>query len=342
MRVSLHELAARVGGQISGNGDRFPNAARPLHDAGPDDLTLVESEKYRSAGLNNPAGAVVAPVGLLLPGKDVIHCTDPLAAFTAIVQFLHGRPDAAPAGIHPSAVIAPTARVALDVELGPNVVIGAGSTIAAGCRLGAGVVVGRDCTLGAGCVLFPQVVLYDGTVLGQRVRIHANSVLGADGFGYRFANGRHEKLAQLGSVEIGDDVEIGACVTIDRGTFGPTRIGTGTKIDNLVQVGHNCQVGAHNLFVSQMGIAGSSSTGNFVIVAGQVGIVDHVHLGDGVMIGAQAGVTKDVPAGQKMLGSPATPVREQQRILMTLEKLPEMRKQLTQILRHLGLASEAA
>jgi UDP-3-O-[3-hydroxymyristoyl] glucosamine N-acyltransferase len=170
--------------------------------------------------------------------------------------------------------------------------------------------------------------------------MHANSVVGADGFGYRFQNGRHVKVPQLGSVEIGDDVEIGACTTIDRGTFQATRIGAGTKIDNLVQVGHNCQVGKHNLFVSQMGIAGSSSTGDYVVVAGQVGIVDHVHIGDRVMIGGQAGVTKDVPAGLHILGSPATPEREQKRILMSLEKLPEIRRELRKIKQHLGMKDE--
>jgi UDP-3-O-[3-hydroxymyristoyl] glucosamine N-acyltransferase len=190
--------------------------------------------------------------------------------------------------------------------------------------------------------LFPNVVLYDGTVLGNRVMIHANSVLGADGFGYRLHDGRHIKVPQLGNVEIGDDVEIGACTTIDRGTFQATRIGAGTKIDNLVQIAHNCSVGRHNLLVSQMGMAGSSTTGDYVIVAGQVGIVGHVRIGHRAVIGAQAGVTKDVPADQQMLGSPATPVREQKRILVTLEKLPEIRRDLRRIKQHLGLSDEAA
>jgi UDP-3-O-[3-hydroxymyristoyl] glucosamine N-acyltransferase len=203
-------------------------------------------------------------------------------------------------------------------------------------------VIGRFCQIGDDVVLYPNVVLYDGTVLGNRVIIHGNAVLGADGFGYRLQNGRHVKVPQLGHVEIGDDVEIGACTTIDRGTFQATRIGAGTKIDNLVQVAHNCQIGRHNLLVSQMGIAGSSSTGDYVVAAGQVGIVDHVHIGDRVIIGGQAGVTKDVPAGQHILGSPATPERDQKRIMMSLEKLPEIRRELRRIKQHLGLKDDAA
>jgi UDP-3-O-[3-hydroxymyristoyl] glucosamine N-acyltransferase len=147
-------------------------------------------------------------------------------------------------------------------------------------------------------------------------------------------------VPQLGRVEIGDDVEIGACTTIDRGTFQATRVGAGTKIDNLVQIGHNCQIGRHNLFVSQTGIAGSSTTGDHVVAAGQVGIADHVHIGAGVVIGAKAGVTRDVPAGQRVLGVPALPVREQQRILITLEKLPAMHRDLRLVKQRLGLKDE--
>ncbi len=196
------------------------------------------------------------------------------------------------------------------------------------------------CRLGDDVILYPNAVLYEGTVLGNRVTIHANAVIGADGFGYRVQNGKHAKVPQLGHVEIGDDCEIGACTTIDRGTFQATRVGEGTKIDNLVQVGHNCRIGRHNLFVSQMGIAGSSSTGDYVVVAGQAGIVDHVHIGDRAMIGAQAGVTKEVAAGLRVLGSPAAPEREQKRVLMTLERLPGIRKDIQRIKQHLGMSDE--
>src|SRR5205807_1025225 len=185
-----------------------------------------------------------------------------------------------------------------------------GSILGARCQVHPGAVLGRHCRLGDDVVVYPNAVLYDGTVLGSRVIIHANAVLGADGFGYRQQSGKHVKVPQLGHVEIADDVEIGACSTIDRGTFDATRVGEGTKIDNLVQIGHNCQIGRHNLLVSQVGIAGSSSTGDYVVAAGQAGIVDHVHIGQGAVIGGQSGVSKNVPAGQRVLGAPARPERE--------------------------------
>jgi UDP-3-O-[3-hydroxymyristoyl] glucosamine N-acyltransferase len=176
-------------------------------------------------------------------------------------------------------------------------------------------------------------------VLGHRVIIHANSVIGADGFGYRLQGGKHVKVPQLGNVEIDDDVEIGACTTIDRGTFHATRIGKGSKIDNLVQIGHNCRIGSHNLLIGQVGIAGSTSTGDYVVAAGQVGIVDHVHIGAGSVIGAKSGVTKDIPAGQRWFGIPANPERDQKRRLSSLDKLPEMRKDIRVIMKHLGLCN---
>jgi UDP-3-O-[3-hydroxymyristoyl] glucosamine N-acyltransferase len=212
--------------------------------------------------------------------------------------------------------------------------------IGARCRIYSGVAIGARCRLGDDVTLYPNAVLYAGTILGNRVTVHANAVLGADGFGYRTQNGRHVKVPQLGHVEIGDDCEVGACTTIDRGTFAATRVGEGTKIDNLVQIGHNCQIGRHNLFVSQMGIAGSSSTGDYVVVAGQAGIVDHVHIGERAMIGAQAGVTKEVPPGLRVLGSPATPEREQKRALMTMERLPEMRKDIQRIKQQLSMSDQ--
>jgi UDP-3-O-[3-hydroxymyristoyl] glucosamine N-acyltransferase len=227
-----------------------------------------------------------------------------------------------------------------DASIFPFAVVGEGTVVGARCQLHSGVVIGRNCRIGDDVILYPNAVLYDGTVLGQRVIVHANAVLGADGFGYRLQKGRHVKVPQLGLVEIGDDVEIGACTTIDRGTFQATTVGPGTKIDNLVMVGHNCQVGGHNLIVSQVGIAGSCTTGDYVVLAGQVGIADHVHIGDRSVIGARAGVPKDVPADQRMLGAPATPEREQKRILMSLDKLPDIRRDVRRIKEHLGIKDE--
>jgi UDP-3-O-[3-hydroxymyristoyl] glucosamine N-acyltransferase len=338
--VTVRQLAELVHGHVHGDGELVITAARPLTEAQPGDITFIENEKHASQLEQCRASAVVVPLSVSATGLAHIRVADPLAAFVAIVRHLHGRAEPTPVGIDPRASIHATARVGSDSNLFPFAVIGEGSVLGARCQIHSGAVVGRYCRLADDVVLHPNVVLYDGTVLGNRVIVHANSVIGADGFGYRLQQGRHTKVPQLGHVEIGDDVEVGACTTIDRGTFQATRVGEGTKIDNLVQVAHNCQIGRHNLFVSQMGIAGSSSTGDYVVIAGQVGITDHVHIGERTVIGAKAGVTKDVPPGQRLLGAPATPERDQKRILMSLEKLPDIRRDLRRIKQHLGLGED--
>lgn len=342
MATTVQQLAELVQGQVFGDGDLAITAARTLEEAGPGDVTFVESDKQARYLLGCRAAAAVVPVGLTASGLTLIQVTDPLAAFIMIVRHLHGRSEAAFEGIDARAAIHPTAQLGENCSVGPFAVVGEGTILGPRCRLHGGVHIGRFCRLGADVTVYPNAVLYDGTILGDRTIVHANAVLGADGFGYRFLNGRHVKVPQLGHVEVGEDVEIGACTTIDRGTFRATRIGTGTKIDNLVMVGHNCQVGQHNLFVSQMGIAGSSSTGDYVVIAGQVGVVDHVHIGDRVVVGGQAAVTKDVPAGMRLLGSPATEEREQKRMLMSLQMLPEIRKDVRRLKQALGLKDEAA
>jgi UDP-3-O-[3-hydroxymyristoyl] glucosamine N-acyltransferase len=339
--VTVQQLAALVQGQVVGDANTPITNARSLDEAEPGDITFVQDEKHARALHACRASAVVAPASIAANGQVLIRVADPLGAFVVIVQHLHGRPEPLPHGIDPLASVHPSARVGTEASVFPFAVIGAGTTLGARCRIHSGAVIGTSCRLGDDVVVYPNAVLYDNTVLGNRVTVHGNAVLGADGFGYRFVGGHHEKIPQLGHVEIGDDVEIGACTTIDRGTFQATRIGQGTKIDNLVQIGHNCRIGCHNLLVSQMGMAGSSSTGNFVVIAGQVGIVGHIHIADGAKVGGQAGVTKDVPPGQHMLGSPATPERDQKRILMSLEKLPEIRRDLRKIKQHLGLDDSA-
>ncbi len=184
------------------------------------------------------------------------------------------------------------------------------------------------CKLGEKVTVFPNAVLYENTEVGDRSTIHANAVLGCHGFGYKLVDGRHQETAQLGYVQVGCDVEIGAGSTIDRGTYGPTVIGDGTKIDNLVMVAHNCHIGRHNMLCSQVGIAGSSTTGDYVVLAGQVGVRDHVKIGQGAIVGAKAGVSNDVPMGAHMLGIPAMPEREQKVQFAAMSKLPEMRRQM--------------
>ncbi len=340
MPSTVRELAALVGGELHGNGDLPIYAARALGEARPGHITFAETDKHLTRLHDSPASAAVVAATAPLNGKALIRVGDPLAAFVAIARHLHARPDPPPHGIDPLASVHPTAAVGPEASVHAFAVIGAGCVIGARCRIHSGAVVGRDCHLGDDVTLHPHAVLYDGTVLGHRVTVHAHAVLGADGFGYRFQDGRHVKVPQFGHVEVGDDVEVGACTTIDRGTFGPTRIGAGTKIDNLVMVGHNCQIGRHNVLVSQVGMAGSSGTGDYVVIAGQVGVVDHVRIGDGCVIGGQAAVTKDVAPGQRMLGSPAAPEREQKKVLMTLAALPELRKRLREVERRLGVTSD--
>jgi UDP-3-O-[3-hydroxymyristoyl] glucosamine N-acyltransferase len=223
--------------------------------------------------------------------------------------------------------------------IGDDVVIGDGATIHSGVHILPGSRIGENVTI------FANAVLYENTLVGPRCIIHANAVLGAYGFGYGFADGRHVLSAQLGNVTLGADVEVGAGTTIDRGTYGPTSIGDGTKIDDQVMVAHNCRIGRHNMLCSQVGIAGSTTTGDYVVMAGQVGVRDHVHIGDRAVLGAMAGVTNDVPDGSRMIGIPATPERDQKLKQAAFSKLPEMRREMkklqrlaTRIAEKLGIA----
>lgn len=340
VKLTVKQLADLVQGTVQGDGDITIQAARPLNVAQPGDITFAIDNKHVALLHNCRASAAVVSPSVPPNGIPLIRVADPLHAFIIIVRHLRGDETLQAHGIDPRASVHPSAVVGPNPSIHAFASVGEGTVLGARCRIHPGASIGRNCKVGDDVVLYPNAVVYDEVQLGNRVTLHSNSVVGADGFGFRMIDGTFVKVPQLGHVEIGDDVEVGACSTIDRGTFEPTRIGTGTKIDNLVQVGHNCQIGEHNLFVSQVGIAGSCSTGNHVVIAGQVGIADHIHIGTGAVIGARAGVTKEVAPGQRMLGAPATPEREQKRILMTLEKLPEMRKDLRRILQHLGLPME--
>jgi UDP-3-O-[3-hydroxymyristoyl] glucosamine N-acyltransferase len=341
MASTVRELAALVGGEVHGDGDLPIHAARGLKDALIGHITFADTARHLTDLHTSPASAAVVPTTAPANGKALIRVGDPLGAFVAIACHLHAGAVQPPHGIDPRASIHPTATIGADASIHPFAVIGAGSLIGARCTVLSGAVVGRDCRVGDDVTLHPHVVLYDNTILGDRVIVHANAVLGADGFGYRFLAGKHVKVPQLGHVEIANDVEIGACTTIDRGTFGPTRIGAGTKIDNLVMIGHNTQVGQHNILVSQVGIAGSCETGDYVVMAGQAGIADHLQIGAGAAIGAQAGVARDIQPKERVFGSPAVPFWEQKRALVSLSSVPELRRRLRAVEKHLGLTGEA-
>lgn len=331
--TTLRELAALVGGEVLGDPTTTVNNAWPPQDCDAESITLVDSPERLTSLTTCRAAAAVVPHEVTELDLPAIRVANVHTAFTAIVT--HFRPAKArrPGGIHPTAVVAAGVRLGTGVSIGPNAVIGEESTLADGVTVGANSVLGADCQVGAGTHIGSRVTLYDGTVVGQRCRLHSGVVLGADGFGYKQVEGRHVPAPQLGTVLVGDDVEIGANTTIDGGVYGPTRIGDGTKIDNLVQIGHNCRIGRHNLLCSQVGIAGSTSTGDYVVMAGQVGVRDHVHIGKGAVLSAMSGVSNDVPEGEIMLGAPATPLRDQKLKFAAIAKLPQLRKEFRELKR---------
>ncbi len=336
MTVTVRQLAEWVRGEVLGDGELPISNARTLTEAQPGDITFVEHDRHLAAWHASRASAAIVPPNVPVNGRPLIRVADPLMAFARIVQQLRGHPPET-ATISPAAYVHPTAKIGPGVSVGPFAVVGEGSEIGANCTLQPGAVVGRFCKLGQNVTLHPHAAIYDDCIIGNRVTIHANAVIGADGFGYRQQDGKHVKVPQLGWVELEDDVEVGACSTIDRGTFGPTRIGAGTKIDNLVMIGHNCHLGKHNVLCSQVGIAGSSTTGDYVVMAGQVGVADHITIGHQVTIGAKSGVAADISSNSQVLGYPARPHKEQLRILLMMEKLPEIRKDVQRIKQHLGL-----
>ena len=337
MTFTARELSALVKGQLIGDGDLTIQSARTLQDAQPGDITFVENKKNAPRLEHSQASAAIVPTNLTFPGKTLIQVADPLVAFAVVFQHFQAKPPFEPSGIDPRAVLHPDAQIGDDASVGPFTCIGAGTMIGQRCRLHNGVSIGKNCRIGDDVELHPGVVLYDDTVLGDRVILHANAVIGADGFGYRFQKGRYVKVPQLSNVIIGSDVEIGAGSCVDRGVFEPTRIGEGTKIDNMVQIAHNCQIGKHNAFAAQVGIGGSSTTGNYVVMGGQAGVSDHINIGEGSMFGAKTGVFQDVPAGKRMFLYPAHEERESGRILVCMRKLPMMRKDLLRILKELNL-----
>lgn len=340
MNVTVRQLAEWVRGEVLGDPDLSISNARTLGDAQPGDITFVESEKNLSAWHTSKASAAVVPASVPVNGRPVIRVADPLMAFANIVRHLRPRADEPHGDVSPAAHVHPSAKLGSGVSVGPFAVIGEGAEVGSNSTVHAGATVGRFCKIGCDVTLHPRVALYDDCVIGDRVILHAGVVIGADGFGYRTAGGIHHKVPQLGWVVIEDDVEIGANATVDRGTFGPTVIGAGTKIDNHVQVGHNCRIGKHNLFCSQVGIAGSCVTGDHVVLAGQVGLADHVTLGARVVVGAQSGVTADLPADQHALGSPAAPLQEQLRMFASLRRLSELREDMKRIKKQLGTESQ--
>ncbi|MBN1853151.1 MAG: UDP-3-O-(3-hydroxymyristoyl)glucosamine N-acyltransferase [Pirellulales bacterium] len=336
MTSTLGDLARLVGGtlcSLSASEDAAIriHGANPLADAVAGQITLVDSLRSMDRLASTQAAAAIVPLHATATSIPVIAVDDPHTAFEQVVRFFRPTRPIPRTGIHPTASISPTAQLAAGVSVGPGATIGERTSIGPGTTIHAGAHIAADCLLGRNVTIYPAAVLYDGTRIGDRVIIHSCAVIGAHGFGYRQKDGRHVPCAQLGYVMVGNDVEIGANTTIDRGTYGATVVGDGTKIDNLVQIGHNCHIGRHNIICSQVGIAGSTTTGDYVIMAGQVGVRDHVTIGKGAILSAMAGIVNDVPEGAVMMGIPATPEREQKIKQAALAKLAEMRKEFKKL-----------
>ena len=326
---SLAEIAELVGGTLEGDGTIPITGVADLQGAGSTDLSFFSHPRYEAAARQTRAGALLlgpqAPKDL---GKARIRVTNPSAAFTRVAMLFS--PVEAPrvTGIHPSASVAPGAKIGSRVGIGPHVVIEDGASIGEETQIGAGSYIGREVRIGSRCVLHPRVYVGDRCLLGNRVILHPGAVVGADGFGYEMKEGRHHKVPQLGYVQIDDDAEIGANTTIDRGRFARTHIGEGAKIDNLVMIAHNCVVGPHSVIVAQSGLSGSTTTGHHVTIAGHVGTVGHIHIGSGAILTAKSGVTKDVPEGQTWRGAPARPIKEQMEMEAHIQQLPQMARRL--------------
>jgi UDP-3-O-[3-hydroxymyristoyl] glucosamine N-acyltransferase len=332
MPISLEELAGHVQGTVVGGAAGLSiTGAATLETAGPTDITLIDAADKLPLLAKSRACAAIVPQGSGPLDRPTVEVADVHAAFAAVITRLRPPRVASRIGVSPRAVVDPTARIGADADIHPLAVIGADVEIGAGATIHSGAQIMAGCRIGAGTVIFPNAVLYENTQVGARCLIHAGAVLGAYGFGYKVVGGSYALSAQLGWVEIGDDVEVGAGTTIDRGTYGATSIGNGTKLDNLVMIAHNCRLGRHNMICSQVGVAGSTTTGDWVVMAGQVGVRDHVHIGDKAVLGARSGVSNDVPPGITVLGEPAIELRDRKLQLATMSKLPEMRKDLKQL-----------
>ena len=317
------QLARELGAEVAGDASVSLSGFAPADRAQAGHLTFAENEEYLAKAEQSSASAILVGNKAVSSKKTLLRVKNPRVAFAKVLPlFFPETPFAA--GIHPTAVVAKSAQIDSSAHIGPHCVIGERVTIGARAALLGGNHIGDESQLGEEVRLFPNVVVYPRSQIGHRVRVHAGTVIGSDGYGYVFDEGQHRKVLQIGNVIIHDDVEIGANVCIDRGALGPTVIGRGTKIDNLVQVAHNVVVGEGCLLVGQSGIAGSTKLGNFTILAAQAGIAGHLQIGNQVTIAGQSGVMHDIPNGEKWLGTPACPDKDAKRQYIGIRRLPEL------------------
>jgi len=328
--MTAAELAAHVQGQVIGDPSVQLKGFAPADTARLGDVTFAENEDYFARAEQSAASAILVEGDYPSSAKVLIRVPKARVASAKVLGLFFPPARFAP-GVHSTAVIDPGAHVEASAHIGPFCTVGNATRIGANSILEGGNHIGADCVIGEGTRLFPNVVVYPRSQIGNRVNIHAGTVIGSDGFGYVLDQGSHRKLPQVGNVIIEDDVEIGANVTIDRGALGSTIIGRGSKIDNLVQIGHNVVLGEHCILVSQVGIAGSTRLGAHVTLAGQVGMAGHLKIGNNVTVAAQAGVMNDIPDDAKWLGSPAQPDREMKRIFIAMQRLPELLQRVSKL-----------
>jgi UDP-3-O-[3-hydroxymyristoyl] glucosamine N-acyltransferase len=348
--TTLGQLAEFVVGRLQGNPATVVRGAAVLAEVAAGEITLVDhADRLKQLNATEAAAVVVTEkvaidpaAGAALQTIDAIVVADVHAAFAAIVCHFRPQRMRVAIGVSPRAIVSPSARWGKNVNIHPGATVGDDCRIGDGTTILPGAQILPGCQIGCDVLIGPGAILYENTIVGDRVIIHGAAVIGAYGFGYSQVGGRHVLSAQLGFVQIGNDVEIGAASTIDRGTYGATTIGEGTKIDNMVQIAHNCRIGRHNLICAQVGIAGSSSTGDYVVIGGQAGLRDHVHIGTGARLSAMAGIVNDVPDGAVMMGIPATPEREQKLKQAAMAKLPEMRQEFKALRRDVAALQKAA
>ncbi|MFZ1947220.1 MAG: UDP-3-O-(3-hydroxymyristoyl)glucosamine N-acyltransferase [bacterium] len=329
--ISLRELAGIIGGDLVGDGSITIGGVAGIGEAGPGTITFLADRKYDAFLKTTAASAVIAPRGTTCASKALVLSDNPYLTFVRAVEFfVPGRGRHAP-GIHPTASVAAGACLGSGVHVGPNVVIGPGAVIGDGSAILAGTYVGAESRIGSDCLVYPNVTIREDVTVGDRVIIHSGAVIGSDGFGFTKDGEVYRKIPQIGTVVVEDDVEIGANVTIDRATTGTTLVGKGTKIDNLVQIGHNVTIGENCILVAQVGVGGSTELGRGVTLAGQSGVIGHIKVGDGAVVAAQAGVTAAVPAGVTVSGYPAKEHGQAAKVYASLQRLPDLLRKVADL-----------
>ena len=338
---TLGELADYVGGRVQGDRNIEIHSASTLDRAHQGQISFLANRKYEKQLKTTRAAAVVIGKETDDTSAALLIADDPYYAFTQVLVLLHGHRKHKKIGISHSASISDTAKIGANCHIRNNVTISDDATVGDGCIFYPGVFIGPKVHIGNDCIIYPNVAVYNECRIGNRVIINANSAIGEDGFGYATHKGIHHKIPQIGIVIIEDDVEIGACCGIERGTLGDTIIGQGCKLGDLVTIGHGAKIGPHCLLVAQVGIAGSATLGHHCIAGGQAGIVGHINIGNNVMIAAQAGVANNIEDGMQVIGTPAIDAKQGRKVLSSFQYLPEMRKSIREVLNRLDMLEKS-